>query len=734
VSEILAQIERAANDPQQLRAIATALDKANAGLARELLATKLELARLRGEELVTLELELRFRTEQLAARERVLFAPSSERRRKDEGDRPCEPRRERGHGPTAQPSLPMTERVHTLDEPDQSCTACGGRLEAWPGQFEESEEVDVVARSFRLVVHRRQKYRCRCGGCVETAPGPVRLVPGGRYSTAFAVDVAIAKYADHLPLARQVGQMRRAGLEVSTQTLWDQLVALEARLEPSYEALVAELLTAPVIGADETRWRLLGKGSQTWWAWSLWTGEAVVYRILASRSTQAARDLLGEYAGVVLCDGYSAYSALAKGTGPPPAREGPLIALAHCWAHVRRKFVEAEPHYPEAAEMLERIGRLYARVGRKGGGIGARRPVMARPSGEWVRGATHPGPRPTPTRRTRSSRSCAAGGSCDDRATARRPDSGRARPHVTAIREVRPIAVDVVADAAEPRLLVGRERADVERADRLLHLLAVRRAAQDHVDGRMRKCEAIAIARGRRRFAGRHLGRVEQVPTTCCGVGNEAGPVLRGPVREHVLLCAAVDGVVAEHEGVERAAPRLELAKVPLEGGAVVRAEHQVPHLPLRAQAQRRLHDPAARRLVPHAEQQEVEVLDTRAAQRDLDREPQQRGHARVRLHGEHDAVAVAPRHVPQRAPERRPADRAPVEIVDALFDDLFDEALVADGARADPEPADAQARAAELDGLTEVLHRETSEGAGRDGAASRYRDARSESNSETPW
>jgi hypothetical protein len=62
----------------------------------------------------------------------------------------------------------------------------------------------------------------------------------------------------------------------------------------------------------------------------------------------------------VLCDGCSAYGALAKGTGPPPARDGPVIALAHCWAHVRPRFVEAEPHYPEAAAMLERIGRLYA--------------------------------------------------------------------------------------------------------------------------------------------------------------------------------------------------------------------------------------------------------------------------------------------------------------------------------------------------------------------------------------
>ena len=48
---------------------------------------------------------------------------------------------------------------------------------------------------------------------------------------------------------------------------------------------------------------------------------------------------------------------LAK--GPVHAREGPQIQLAHCWSHVRRKFLEAEPHYPEAGWMLERIGELY---------------------------------------------------------------------------------------------------------------------------------------------------------------------------------------------------------------------------------------------------------------------------------------------------------------------------------------------------------------------------------------
>jgi len=62
------------------------------------------------------------------------------------------------------------------------------------GCYEEAEEVDVVERRFVLRRHKRQKYRCDCGGCVETALGPPKLQPGGRYSVDFAVEVAVAKY------------------------------------------------------------------------------------------------------------------------------------------------------------------------------------------------------------------------------------------------------------------------------------------------------------------------------------------------------------------------------------------------------------------------------------------------------------------------------------------------------------------------------------------------------------
>ena len=58
-----------------------------------------------------------------------------------------------------------------------------------------------------------------------------------------------------------------------------------------------------------------------------------------------------------MTDGYAAYQTLRDVLARE--RAGPIV-LAHCWAHVRRKFHDAEPTWPQAAEVLELIGKLYA--------------------------------------------------------------------------------------------------------------------------------------------------------------------------------------------------------------------------------------------------------------------------------------------------------------------------------------------------------------------------------------
>lgn len=340
---------------ERLRTAALVLEAENRRLVSKVMELTRALSTAHGEDARLLQLRISELEEQLARSAQALFGSSSEKRPGGGAGPPAAKLPQRGHGPKSQPALPLVERIHTLEAPDTACASCGGVLQTWAGQFEESEEVHVVERKFVLVQHRRQKYRCVCGGCVETAPAPLKLFEGARYSIDFAIEVAVQKYLDHLPLERQVRIFHREGLEVDSQTLWDYLERLARLLAPAYAQLHAFQLAQPVLGADETRWPLLGapQGERSkWHTWALSSPLAAYYGILDSRSTEAAKVMLNGYAGVVVVDGYSVYQALQL--------RGGSFTLAHCWSHVRREFFAAREKYPGADIALDFIGELYA--------------------------------------------------------------------------------------------------------------------------------------------------------------------------------------------------------------------------------------------------------------------------------------------------------------------------------------------------------------------------------------
>jgi transposase len=347
-------------DPEILRAANRLLEAENTRLTKLNLALKNELAASKGHEVQSLQAQIAELEQQLAVRNKALFGDSSERR-PSQDDKPgadaADKAPQTGHGPRQQ-SLDHVERVHELDDADKTCTACGGELSEWDGQSEDSDEVDHIERRYVIVKHKRKKYRCGCGGCIETAPGPLKLMAGGRYSLDFAIGVVMAKYFEHMPLERQVRTMNRLGLTTDSQTLWDQINALAKILSPLHVQLQNAVLARGVIGADETHWKLLsessksGNSSKRWQVWAIVSDSHVCYRIQDGRGLEQAEALLDGYRGVVMCDGYAVYSALSK------KHKG--LLLAHCWAHVRRKFVEVDEHEPgRCTEVLDLIGKLF---------------------------------------------------------------------------------------------------------------------------------------------------------------------------------------------------------------------------------------------------------------------------------------------------------------------------------------------------------------------------------------
>lgn len=294
----------------------------------------------------------------LARLQKIVFGDKSERRTGDgpvapAGEKPAPKKGSRGR--TAQPELPLVDIVHELTQDERKCDACGLELKEWAGQFEESEMIQVIPARYVLERHRRQKYVCSCGGCIKTAPGPLKLKEGSRYSPELAVEIAAGKYDAHLPLDRQVRLMKAAGLRIESQTAFKLVDDLAFYLRPLADIVREHLASSGVFGGDETTWKNLGKkkgdaANKRFQLWALSGKDGVYFEVHDSRSGKTAEQFLRGLKGVLVCDAYAGYDHM----------ESEHLLLAACWAHVRRRFVDAEKDFPrESKRFLSLIRKLY---------------------------------------------------------------------------------------------------------------------------------------------------------------------------------------------------------------------------------------------------------------------------------------------------------------------------------------------------------------------------------------
>jgi len=338
-----------------LRQKAEILEKENARLLRDYSALLREHLELKGMSTEAVEVNLPHIITQTVAEAKAssssLTRPGSEGRKKDGGQHK---KKQKGHGPTPQTELPKVKETFDLDDADKTCTVCGGELEAWGA--DHVEVVDVVERKWVVKQCELKKYRCKCGECVETADGPPKLIKGGRYSADVGVAVAVGKFVDALPLARQVKMAKRQGAQLTTQTLWDQLWALAVALEPVCERIHKHILSLDVIGTDLTTFKLIEKGgSKKQQVWQVSSPDGVFFDIKATKKAEVGKELFvlddKPYCGVVVADGAPELASLAKECG---------FNIAGCWSHARRNVLKAEKEAPgQVRQLLDLIGKLY---------------------------------------------------------------------------------------------------------------------------------------------------------------------------------------------------------------------------------------------------------------------------------------------------------------------------------------------------------------------------------------
>ena len=246
--------------------------------------------------------------------------------------------------------LPREERVIDVPEDQRQGMVLIG--------YDESER--IAYQTGLYVIHfKRAKYAdpsdALRGVVTAPAPGDVFDSVSGRtrYDASFVAKVVADKVENAIPLERQARIFSNDGLPVAPSTLEDLYKRTADALQPLYERMVDRIMQCDILHVDETFIKQLVKGARKCkqaYLWCRLTGVGppmIAYHFSPSRSRDVAESLLGDYSGTIIRDSYAAYEKLD-------------CEVACCWAHVRRRFLQAvECGYTKAEAPLKMIQALY---------------------------------------------------------------------------------------------------------------------------------------------------------------------------------------------------------------------------------------------------------------------------------------------------------------------------------------------------------------------------------------
>jgi len=259
--------------------------------------------------------------------------------------------------------LPRETIVHDIE--DKTCDCCGNDMHRI-GE-ETSEQLEFIPAQVKVIEHVRPKYGCR--HCeqqgtevgIKIAPVPKSPIPKSVATASLLAHVITSKYQYALPLYRQEQMFRQFDIDLNRKTLAGWMMRCGELLEPLYQRLKADLLKQSVIQADETPVQVLKEDKHRCYMWVYCTGgdsptdtgppNIVLYDYQASRRGQCVRDYLDGFKGYLQVDGYAAYDQTDA-------------ILVGCWAHARRKFVEAKKAQPKGKSgradwAISHIQKLY---------------------------------------------------------------------------------------------------------------------------------------------------------------------------------------------------------------------------------------------------------------------------------------------------------------------------------------------------------------------------------------
>ena len=193
---------------------------------------------------------------------------------------------------------------------------------------------------------------------VKIALLPLLPLPRSNAGASLLAELIMGKYMYHLPFHRQISLFKLEGIRIPASTVNDWFAGCSDLLRALYYRLKEIVLESDYIQIDESTVPVINHEKQRAVKAYLWVVRDVMKKLVffyydkGSRAQKAVIELLHNFKGAVQTDGYEAYSIYENKKG---------VLLLGCWAHARRKFIEALKEDKAGAQYaLEQIGLIYA--------------------------------------------------------------------------------------------------------------------------------------------------------------------------------------------------------------------------------------------------------------------------------------------------------------------------------------------------------------------------------------
>jgi transposase len=251
--------------------------------------------------------------------------------------------------------LPLIEQTYELTGELCRCPTC--QAERVKIGTAVSYTIEHIPASLVRVKHIQHKYACRT--CEQNGYNPnITLatktggspIDKGLPGPGLLAYVTTAKFADFLPLHRLQNIFAREGFELDRSTLCLWLADVARLVRPLYNRMVERVLQSHVLATDDTVMPLLQPGKTKPARMWIYQGDEShpynVFDFTESRKRDGPAQFLRDFRGTLLADAYGGYDGIVVNQD---------LLRAGCWAHARRKFIEAEPAGPEVTRTILRL-------------------------------------------------------------------------------------------------------------------------------------------------------------------------------------------------------------------------------------------------------------------------------------------------------------------------------------------------------------------------------------------